>query len=98
VPARRGSASGDVLLVDEPCLTEAEQYGQRAWDLAAGLAMVGETGAIPVVFATPLERALLMPHLRDDATKTCCIPGIVTGAVHTVVVPRDAAAARPVRG
>jgi 3',5'-cyclic AMP phosphodiesterase CpdA len=71
------AVSGDVLLVDEPGLTAADQDGRRPRDLATGLAKVRESGVVPVVFATPLDHALLMPHLGADAVKDVLLPPIL---------------------
>jgi len=67
--------TGDVLLVDEPGLAQGNQHGGiEPTMLAAGLARVRTTGVIPVVFATPLEHALLMPYLGPDAAKDIVLP------------------------
>jgi len=67
-------APGELLLVDEPSLAPQGRGGVDPALLAAGLALVRETGAVPVVFATPLEHALLMPHLGPDAAKDVLLP------------------------
>jgi 3',5'-cyclic AMP phosphodiesterase CpdA len=68
--------AGEVLLVDEPGLAHQGSRGGgiEASKLAAGLARVRQTGAVPVVFATPMEHYLLMPHLGPDAVKDVLLP------------------------
>ncbi|SEN96445.1 metallophosphoesterase family protein [Actinacidiphila rubida] len=68
---------GQMLIVDEPAL------GARATDpavLAEGLVQAKEQGAVPVVFATPAEHALLARHLGPDVPKDVLRPPLLDAA------------------
>jgi hypothetical protein len=67
-------SSGELVLVDEPALAPQGRGGVDPAQLASGLAKLRAAGAVPVVFATPLEHALLMPHLGPDASKDMLVP------------------------
>lgn len=67
-----------LLLVDEPALGEGRRGDHDPGTLAAGLGKIRAAGAIPVVFATPLEYALLVPHLGPDAAKDVIFPPALT--------------------
>ncbi|MFJ9705802.1 metallophosphoesterase family protein [Streptomyces sp. NPDC101234] len=60
---------GGVVLIDEPALHPSSGASRDPATLAAGLQRLREEGAVPVVFATPAEHALLAPHLGVDAWK-----------------------------
>ena len=68
--------AGEILLVDEPGLAQEGRGrgGVEPSKLAVGLGRLRETGVVPVVFVTPLEHFLLMPHLRPDAAKDVLLP------------------------
>lgn len=59
----------DMVLVDEPALGPAAGPARDPATLAAGLGRLREQGVVPVVFATPAEHELLVPHLGADAPK-----------------------------
>lgn len=64
----------EVLLVDEPALDGRRRASVAPAALAAGLARVRATGTVPIVFVTPLEHSLLMPHLGPDAARDVVLP------------------------
>ncbi|MGW1886859.1 metallophosphoesterase family protein [Streptomyces sp. NPDC001970] len=69
--------SGELLLIDEPALAAPGTAGVDPAALAAGLTQVREAGAVPVVFATPAEHALLAPYLGADAPKDVLHPPVL---------------------
>ncbi|MFI6638108.1 metallophosphoesterase family protein [Streptomyces sp. NPDC050504] len=69
-----GLTEGQLLLVDEPALARPGAAGADPALLAEGLWAVRETGAVPVVFATPAEHRLLVPCLGADAPKDVVRP------------------------
>ncbi|WP_251095370.1 metallophosphoesterase [Streptomyces sp. Caat 7-52] len=58
-----------VVLVDEPAVGPSSGRTEAPATLAAGLTRLRDEDVVPVVFATPAEYELLVPHLGVDAVK-----------------------------
>jgi hypothetical protein len=71
-----------LMLVDEPGLSQdgGRSGGVDPAKLAVGLTHVSAVGVVPVLFATPLEHFLLMPHLGPDASKDVRPPPALASA------------------
>jgi hypothetical protein len=63
---------GGVVLIDEPTLDP--DTGVYTATFAKGLRLIRNAGAVPVVFATPREHAMLREDLRPDGDKSELFP------------------------